>query len=123
MTSADGPIHVMPAADDRGGEGRVLGQEAVARVDRIATRRPGGVDDPVDVEVGLGGCGAAEADRVVGQFDGHRPGVGLAVDDDRGGADLMARPDHADGDLAAVGDEHAGHHARLTISGPPRGAN
>ena len=37
-----------PGVDDRAGEVGVLGEEAVAGMDRVGTRSPGGVDDQVD---------------------------------------------------------------------------
>ena len=86
----------------RGGEGRALGEEAVAGVDGVGPGGHRGRDDLVDVEVG------GDRDRVVG--GAHVGGVGVEVGEDRDGADAQAGggPHHAAGDLAAVGDEQAG---------------
>ena len=50
---------------DGAGEGGVLGEEAVAGMDRVAAGRLGERDDPGPVEIG-GGAGAAERMRFVG---------------------------------------------------------
>src|SRR5699024_9225081 len=44
------------------GEVGVLRQEAVPRVDRIGTRAPGGLDDQVPTQVGVGGGAAGQVD-------------------------------------------------------------
>ena len=50
---------------DGAGEGGVLGEEAVAGMDRVAAGRLGERDDPRPVEIG-GGARAAERMRLVG---------------------------------------------------------
>jgi hypothetical protein len=53
MTSGLGPMKAMPAAASGLGKVGVLGQEAVARVDRVDLGLFGDADDVVNVEVGL----------------------------------------------------------------------
>ena len=50
---AGGPMNTIPAASQRGGEIGVLGEEPVARVDRLGAGAPGGVEHRGDVEVAL----------------------------------------------------------------------
>jgi hypothetical protein len=77
-----------------------LGQEAVPRVHGVGVDRPCGGDDRPDVEV------ATDVDRVVGRRDVRGLAVDVGVDRHAAPAGLAARADHAQRDLAAVGDEH-----------------
>ena len=91
--------------EDRLGEARVLGEEAVAGVHRVRARLLGDRDDLLDVEVGVRGSGAVEAVRLVGQPHEERVPVGLRVDRHTADAGVLAGPDDPDRDLAAVGDQ------------------
>ena len=102
---------------DGGGEGGAFGEEPIAGVHGVAPCLPGGADDPIDVQVGVGGSRSGEGDSTVGELHRHRVGIGLAVHDDGLDAEAVARPDHADGDLAAIGDEDAGDHQSLFTAG------
>ena len=103
------------------GQVGVLGQEAVAGVDRVGTGLDGGPHDPLGVEVG--------PDRVPLLADpvglvGLEDVLGLAVlvgeDGDRLGAELGGGTERADGDLTTVRDEDLAEH--LTSRGSaPRG--
>ena len=93
------------------GEQRVLGEEAVAGVDRVGAALDGHPHDVLVVEVG--------PDRVALLADlvglvGLEPVLGPAVlvreDGDRPRAELGGRPERPDGDLATVGDEDLGEH-------------
>ena len=92
------------------GERRVLGQEPVARMDRVAAGRDGGGDDRRDAQVALGRSGRADADRLVGEPDVQRVAVGGRVDGDRLHPELPQSADDADGDLPAVRDQDAPEH-------------
>ena len=96
---------------DHLGEGLVLGQEAVARVDGVAAGDERGRDDRRRREVGPPGVGRADADGLVREQDGQRVAVGLAVGDDGLDAERPAGPQDAQRDLAAVGDEDLAEHA------------
>ena len=87
------------------GEGRVLGKETVARVDRIGARVARGLDDRCGVEVGLPGGRRPDGARFVGEPHVQRSAIGLRVHGDRVHAEPAAGPDHAAGDLAAIGDQ------------------
>ena len=110
--------HVGGRADERDarvgaglGERRVLGEEAVAGVDRVDAGPHRHLDDAVGVEV--------RADRVAALADlvglvRLEPVLGAPVlvreDGDGPAADLVRRTEGADGDLSAVGHEHLGEH-------------
>ncbi|GAC1460296.1 MAG: hypothetical protein NVSMB8_10650 [Candidatus Limnocylindrales bacterium] len=83
----------------------VLGQEAVAGVDRLGPRDERGRDHRRDVQVRVAGRRRADADRLIGGMDRQAVGVGLAIDDDRLDPELAAGADDPESDLAAVGDE------------------
>jgi hypothetical protein len=110
-----------PGVEDGLGEGGVLGQEAVAGVDRVGTRRLGDGDDLGDVEVGVGRGRAVEAVGLVGQTDEQGVAVGLGVHRDAADPGIPAGADHANGDLAPVGDQdllqgsHVGQGALLGL--------
>ena len=106
------PLHhvrVRPDEDEivvlaRPNERRVLGEEAVAGVNRLAAGRLGGCDHVRDPEVALRRRRRADADGAVREPDVQRVAVGGGVDGDRFGAELVDRADHPDGDLAAIRD-------------------
>ncbi len=90
---------------DRGGKRRSLGEEAVARMDRLCPGCDGCIDDGVDPEVALCRCGWPHPDGGVGEADVGRVGVGIAEDRDGLDAELPAGPNDPDRDLATVRDE------------------
>ena len=59
------------------GEGRVLGQEPVARVDRLGATRACRLDDPLDVQVALSRRARPDQPRLVGAPHVQRAAVGL----------------------------------------------
>jgi hypothetical protein len=95
-------------------EDRVLGQEAVARVDRVGADGDGQIDDPARVEI--------VADRVAGLADlvalvrlqaVHRVAILRHVDPDAADAELVGRAEGTDRDLAAIGDKQALDHPHV----------
>ncbi len=92
------------------GERRVLGQEAVARVDRLRAGGTGGREDAVDREVAVGGRRRSDRDGLVGGAHVQRRAIGLGVHGDRRHAHATQRADHAAGDGTAVGDQDLVEH-------------
>ncbi|KZE94510.1 hypothetical protein AVP42_00993 [Agromyces sp. NDB4Y10] len=90
----------------RAPEGGVLGEEAVAGVDRLRAGVEGRANDARRVEVALGCRSRADAHGLVGERDVRGARVGVGVDGDGVDAEALQRADDAHGDLAAVGDEH-----------------
>ena len=86
------------------GEFGPFGEEAVARVDRVASAVEGGLNDCVHVEVGRGPLAGQGMGRV-----GHPPvqavGVVLGPDRHRAASQVRCCAGDADGDFAAVGDQ------------------
>src|SRR5204862_3407557 len=87
-----------------------LGQEAVARMDRVAAGDDRGADDRWRAQVRAARIGRADADRLVGELDRERFAIGLAVGDDGLDPERPARSQNAEGDLAAIGDEDLAEH-------------
>ncbi len=100
-----------PGRLDRFRERRVLREEAVARVDRISTHRPGGAEVLVDVEV------ARDRDELVGGARMERARVVGGRDRDGRDSEFVAGAEDPHRDLAAIRDEQLGHrHARTLCS-------
>ncbi len=74
-------------------------------MNRLGAGPPGSVEDAVDAEVGLARGRRTDRDGLIGIEHVERGAVGLGVDSDRRITELTTGPDHADGDLAAIGDE------------------
>ena len=87
------------------GEIGILGEEAIAGVDRVAAPFERGGDDALTAQVRFPRRGRANSDRFVSQCHMQRTGVRVGIDGDGGDAQLLAGTNDADGDLAAVGDE------------------
>ena len=97
----------------------VLGQEPVARVQRVAARGARRGDDAVDVEIGRRAAPAQRLRRV-GLARVQRARLVLGVDRDAAQPARRGGAHHADRDLAAVGDEQAleGHRAPRNAPSP-----
>jgi len=89
-------------------EVRVLGEEPVAGMDRVASRAPRDLNDPCGVEVALAGRRGADRVRRIGGADVQRVAVDVAVDRGRADAEIVAGANDAKRDLAAIGDEDGG---------------
>ena len=92
---------------DLAGELGVLGQEAVARVDRVGAAARGSLEDQVHVEVGLGRRVARQVYGVVGLGHERHAGIRVGVDRHRLDAEVAAGLEHAARDLATVGDQES----------------
>ena len=88
----------------------LLGQEAVAGMDRVDAMCDGGRDDGFGIEIGRACRCGSDADRDVGLADVTRVGVGIGVHGDRADAEPPAGADDTARDLAAVGDEKGVKH-------------
>ena len=101
-----GPIQIRPGVDHGLREIGVLREESVAGVDGVGAGLLGGVEQLAEVEVGLRGGLAAEREGLVGEPHVWRVGVGFGVHGHAGKPGVLGGPDHPDGDLATIGDEH-----------------
>ena len=105
-----------PRADERDaglGAGRrklgVLREEAVAGVDAVHAVGLGQGDDAVDVEVGADRLpGLAHQIGLVSLEAVQCEAILVGVDRDGADAEFVRRPEHADRDFAAIGDEEFG---------------
>ena len=99
-----------PRVLDRAREGRVLGEEAVARMHGAGAGALRRLHETLDVQIALRRRRRADQVRLVGEGDVQRAAVGLGVDGHRAESELTQRPEHADGDLTAVGHENLVEH-------------
>ena len=90
---------------DAFGEIGVLGEKAVAGMDRFGVGHFGGADDGGDIEIALRRRGRPDAHRLVGELHVLGFGIGLGVDDDGLDAHFTAGALDAQRDFAAVGDK------------------
>ena len=104
------------------GEGVVLGEESVARVNGLSAGGLGRGDDVRADEVGLSCCCRSDANGLIGHSHVARVRVRVGVDRDGGNAHAPRRLDDAARDLAAVGDQDLGEHRSIvsSASGPLR---
>jgi hypothetical protein len=91
---------------DEPGERRVLGQEAVAGMDRLGARAERRLDQHVAAQVALGSRSRPDEVRLVRSAHVQPSAVGLRVDRDAADPQLAQRAEDADDDLPAVRDEH-----------------
>jgi hypothetical protein len=96
------------------GEGRILGEEAVAWMHRIRAGDLAGGDQGGDVEVGIACHGRADADALVGEANVHGVCIGGGVDRDGCDAELLGGALDAKGDFAPIGDQDLVEHQALT---------
>ena len=82
-------------------------------MDGLAAGRHRRGDDGLDVEVALCRGRRADADGAVGEAHVHRVLVGGRVHGHGLDAELVQRANDAHGDLASVGYEDPGEHARV----------
>jgi hypothetical protein len=111
IASGDGPIQTRPAPITARAKLGVLGEEAVAGVHGVGAGAAGDREDLLDRQVRLGARRAFEGVRLVGELRVHGVAVLVGVDGDRALSGVAGGADHADGDLAAVRDEHLGDRA------------
>ena len=96
------------------GEGRVLGHEPVAGIDRVGSDLDRSLDDQLRVEVGADGvAGAADLVALIRLEAVNRVAVLGNVDGDAADAELIGCAKRADRDLAAVCDQQRPDHPRL----------
>ena len=103
------------------GEVGVLGEEAVAGMDRLGAGLLRGLDDLGDVEVALGRHRRADQEGLVGLAHVRGVAVDLRVDGDRADPHLLQGAGDADRDLAAVGDQHLLEHGGAVYLGAAEG--
>ena len=105
-----------PGVLDGAREGRVLGEESVAGMDRLGAGALRCVDHSLLDEVALRRRSRAEQVGLVGGTHVERVAIRLRVDGDRRDPELPQRAEDPDRNLATVGDEHlreAGHDGHI----------
>ena len=108
-----------PGVDHRLGEVGPLGQESVARVDRVRAGPAGRVDDQITAQVRRGRRVPGQVYGVVGLGDVRRPLVRVGVDRDGLDAHGPAGGEDAAGDLTAVRDQQSANHVDLLVVRTP----
>src|ERR1051326_833031 len=86
-------------------EVRRLGQEPIARMNRIDIEDLSGADDSGNVQITLRGRRWSDTGSFVGKTNVQRIAIHVAMNSDRLDAHLLASPDNATRDLAAIRDQ------------------
>ncbi len=94
---------------DRLGEPGVLGEKAVAGMDRIGPSGRGDLEDLLGVQIGLGRGRRSHVPGLVGQLHVQRVAIEVRIDGNRVDAHLLGGADDPHRDLSPVGDEEAGN--------------
>jgi hypothetical protein len=110
IAAAGGPIEDEAGGLDRLGEIGVLGEKAVAGMDRLRAGLARRVEDAVGAQIALGGGGGADAHRLVGHGDMLRRRVGVGIDRHGPHPEPSRGGDDAAGDFAAIGDQELAEH-------------
>ena len=99
------------------GELRVLGQEAVARMDAVGVRERRRLDDLVDHQIAV--ARGWRADQISLVCDAHvqRSRIGLRIDRDHAHAEALRGARDAHGDLATIGDQDRTEHRKVLAQG------
>src|SRR5205814_2629998 len=103
------------------GECGILGEKAIARMNRIGAALARRLDDRRLIEIGFGRLRRPDRDRLIGKLDGERIRIGLTVDLNRPHAQFARRPQDAHRDLAAIGYEELADHPLPPLSLSPLG--
>ena len=96
-------------------EGRIFGQEAVARVDGLRTHLPGGSNQSRRDQITGGHRGRPDADRLVGHRNMARFRICFGVHRYRGHAESAQRSDDAAGNGATVGNQDFRDHGQSRL--------
>src|SRR5262249_34668557 len=83
----------------------VLGEKAVAGMDRVGARRLRRVDDGVDVKVAVLRRRRTDEHRLVGERDVHGIAIGVGINRHRAQSHAFGRAHDPARDLAAIGDQ------------------
>ncbi len=90
----------------------VLGQEAVAGVDRLRAGDQRGGKDRGLVQIAVPRGGRSDAHAFIGQAHMHRVGIGGGMHGDGGDAEVPAGAEYPERDFAAIGDQDFFEHRR-----------
>jgi hypothetical protein len=118
MACGGGPTNAMPAAAQLR-ELRVLGQEAIARMNALSPRGPGHGNDALSLEIAQPGRSRSDEMGLVGVAHMQRARFGLRIDRDDAQAQPPGGAGNAAGDLAAIGDEDRREHGLLCHRAAP----
>ena len=111
------PRHFRPRSDELDaaglahfGEVGVLRQQSVAGMHRVDVGDLRRADDRGNIQITQRELRRPDADGLVGKAHGQRVAVGLAVNRNGADAQLLARANHAQGNLSAIGNQNLLEH-------------
>src|SRR5688572_7874455 len=92
-----------------GGKLAVLGQKAIARIDRVAAGAAGSLDQGAGVEIARRRWRRTDAHAAIGHPDMGRIAVRYGIDRHRLQAEFAAGAHGTEGDLTSIGNEYSFH--------------
>ena len=102
------------------GEAGILGEKAIARMDRLRPGDLAGRDDGRNVEIAVACRRRADAHAFIGKPHMHGIFIGGGMDGHCGNAELAAGTQHAQRYLAPIGDQNlVEHRYSMIMSGSP----
>ncbi len=102
------------------GEARILGEEAIARMDSVRAGNFASRNDRGDVEITVARRRRADAYAFVGQLDVHRVLVGSRIDSHCRNPELLGRAQYPQCDFSSVRDQNLIEHRRRSSAIPAR---
>ena len=99
------------------GKAGILGEEAVARMHRVGAGDLAGREQRGYVEIAVLRRRRADADAFIGKPHMHGISVRRGMHGNGGDAELLAGPEHAKRDLAAIGYQDLVEHRALWANG------
>ena len=114
IASCRGPMNSILQLRQTSAKCGILGEKAIAGMDRLHVADLRRANDPVDQQVAFGGGAPADAIGLVGE--GEVLGAAVRFTENRDGLDahFAAGTDNPQGDFTPVGDENSLKHCRLT---------
>src|SRR6476659_3645051 len=97
-------------------EMRILGEEPIARMNRVNIADLGRAHDPIDFQITFKAGRRTDTDRFIGELDVQRIDVCLRIDRESANAEFLAGANYPQRDLSAISNENLLEHGTGRLS-------